>query len=1212
MKIFSVYLLTIVCFFLFTNEKVSGQDSLETTAVTYGYTFAQDSASIALNPGQGNSNMLIKNLLVPGDTLGSIPLDIIKIDSLNKIFVYGQNQIVVVNTLTNIVEDTINFVHSQYYPSVYNYVNQLYSAEKHFAYNSNTGLLYCVTEKMNIIAINPSTDSWSEIVARPSTLNRQWYRYQILKYDGRKNRIYWAVSKINGSSVFIYDASTHNLIHQIDLARTIEDLAINDTKNEFYLSYSKEFRIYNDNNFTYTTFGSLTDQTGDLLYIHHNNLHKLFCFTRTYDYNTTSVYVVNFNNNNSISSFPSPLPTETACYYSVTDNKIYASFNIYNHTQNDVYVIDPDNDAVTGSVNTHIYTSSIYNNVLSFNELGNKIIMAKTNEISAFDKNTYSMQLIKQGVKNVFFRSVVANNKDFILGTWTGSLDIVNSNMLIAKTINIGEPLFFGCYNPTEHKAYFYNQRFEDNSKVYILNTLTGAISDVTIGSNITDAIYDPVKNEVYVSTYNSENKIKVIDGSTNQLLPSSQWITLNHGYCARMLLAPNNKLYCVVGMDNNHGAGIEIRDANNNYSLLKYQSVNITGALAGEYCYNKKNGNVYATLRDLNAYTTFGRFIEIDGNTNTVSSYSVANKPYKMVCNSYDNKIYFEYADGSINYLSVFRCNDQTFGQIQIGHQVRSLTYAPDRNIVYALYLDTKNSTIGEITDESFVPGPSVPAASIALKYNPYNFDLYVYVPYNSNTQNEGQIWEFVYTDPDNDGTGSFSNTNVIPLKNKNMNRVWGWLVNNDMLIDPDSNKLYVANGGFSNISVIQCTNDQDAFVSGENWISFPRLPRQNNNAVNTRSVLENIEPLPYDFTMEGRYDNSDASHVATKNGHSWNTQELPGVQSSRGYILNIEDVTYIAYLLPYSGTRLDPSTSITLYAGHKNWVGYFLPEQQDPFDALSNVLSDIKTISGQYWAAANTGTPGNPHWILTKPYPLHYADMLILEPFTTTTFTWHRSGNSGNNMLFEDTQHYTYTPNGEYTPIFIEPDTANRPVEIGAFVNDRCIGATKVNATDTLVLLRSYADANSGDSIVFENYYGTKSTEKQVVKSYYVYNPQTEKKEKHIIKPNEKRDFYWVSFNHKKSKRINTNDNLLSVSLYPNPAHKQVSIRYTVLQSSLVGVDLYTANGTKVATLIQKTMKPAGSYTENLNLNQYPKGLYFIKISTQNGNRFKKLILY
>ncbi len=1213
MKKITIYMFVVVCILLIFNQKSKGQDTLQTSAVTYSFTPEDDSVAIALNTGQVNSNMFIKNLLAPGDSLGSIPLDIVKIESLNKVFIYGQNQIIVLNAATNTVEDTINFLHSQYYPSVNLFISQLYSAEKHFTYNHTTGLIYCSTENMNIIAIDPVTDVWSEIVPRPVSLDRQWYKYQILKYNSRKNRIYWAVSKINKSTIFIYDATTYNLINKIDLDFTLEDIEINDIKDEFYVSYNKEFRIYNDNNFTYTTFGSMVDQTGDLLYVHTDNMHKLFCFTKTYRTKPTSVFVIDFNKNNAITSFPSPLPTETACYYSITDNKIYVGFEPNNNTQKDVYIINPDNYNIEQSINTDLYSSYLYNTVHSFNELGDKIIVSKTNEISAIDKNTYVSQLIKLGVNNVYFRSVKINNKVFVISTLTGTLDIIDANLSITKTINVGEPLFFGCYNTVEHKAYFYNQNFEGNSKVYILNTLTNVISYLNIGSNISDVIYDAAKNRAYVSTYNDDNKIKVIDGQTDQLLPISQWITLNHGYCAKMLLTPNNKLYCIVGMDNNNGAGIEIRNADNNYSLIKYHSINITGALSGEFCYNPNNENVYATLRDLNAFSIYGKFVEINGNNDHIILYNIDNIPFKMVCNSYDNKIYIEFVDESIHHLTVFRCEDHSFGQIQIGYQVRSLAYASDRNIVYALYRDAKNSTIGEISDENFTPGPTVPATSITLKYNPNNFDLYVYVPYNGNVQSTGQIWEFVYTDPNNDGVGSFSTTNIISLENKNMNRVLGYLVNNDMLIDPDSNKLYVANGGFSNISVVQCTNDQDAFINGENWISFPRLPRQNNEAVNTQSVLENIDPLPYSFKLEGRKENSDDAVYATKSGPNWHTDNLPNVKSTKGYILTIPEASTPLYLLPYSGTRLNPDISMTLYANHKNWVGYFLAEQQNPFDALANVIDNLKTIKGQYWAAANMGSPGKPNWISSKTYPLHYADMLILEPFTTTAFTWHRLGNPGNNILFQDTQHYTYTPKGEYTPIFIEPDTANRPVEIGAFVNDSCIGAVKVNVNDTLVLLRSYAGSNSGDSIVFKNYYGTKSTDKHIISTYYVYNPLTERKEKHSIKLYENRDFYWVSFNdNNKVNNALQNDDQINVKLFPNPATKQITISYSLSASSYVSIELYYANGTIAQTLMQKMDKQVGKYYEQWKLKDLPKGLYFVKISTKSQTVYKKLILY
>lgn len=1218
MKNYLYYSLSFLVVLFIFNQNTYGQDSIETSAATYFYTQSQDSASMALNIGGENNDMFLDNLLVPGDTLGSIPLDIIEINSQNKIYVYGQNQVIIVNSLTNIVEDTINLTHSIYYPSVNNYIGQAFSSEKHFAYNPNTELLYCATEGMRIIAINVVNNSWNEVVARPAELNSQWYAYQILKYDTRKNRLYWVVSKVAGneSNIFIYNANSLNLLQNLHYAMTIEDIVINDTKNEFYLSLGKEYRIYNDNDYTYTVFGSQADQTGGLLYIHTANIHKLFCFTRTYQFTSTSIYVVDFNNANNISSFPSPLPTETACYYSTNDDKIYVGFDFYQTGQHDVYILDPYNYTVVNSLNTNIYTSNIYNDVHSFNELGNKIIVSKNNEISAFDKTNQNLQLIKKGVHNVFFRAVTASGKVFVIGTWTGSLDVIDNSLNVVKSINLGEPLFFGCYNGNEHKIYFYNKHFQDNSKVYILNTLTNDINYVSVGSNVSDVLFDAVTDRAYVSTYSDETKIKVIDGKTDLLLPSSQWVQLGHGYCGKMFIAPNRKLYCVVGMDNNHGSGIEVRDAANNFALLKYQPVNITGALDGEFCYNTKYSAIYATLRDLNGYSTFGQFLEINGKTNNITTYTVAPYPYKMVCNDYNNKIYFEYIDANSTYLSVFRCDEHTFGQIQIGHEVRSLEYAPDRNAIYVLYPETKNARVGTIIDETLVSEINVPATSITLKYNPFNFNLYVYVPYyNAGKQYEQEVFELVYEDPDNDGEGSFTTMNYVSLKNKNMNRVLGTLLNNDLIIDQDSNKLYVANGGFSNISVIRCKGDQDAFVKGENWISFPRLQRQNNDPVETKSVLEKIVPLPEKLDLEGRKDQDNIAYHATKNYSHWNTSNLPSVQSTRGYILTITD-PHAQFVLPYNGSRLNPTTPITIYAGYKNWVGYFLPWQQDPFDALTNVLPDLKSIKGQYWAAANMGTPSDPDWISTKPYPLHYGDMLILEPFTTTSFIWLNTLNPGDMQTFEDTQHYTYTPQGDYTPVFIEPDTTHMPVEIGAFVNDSCVGAVKVNTDDTLVLIRGYIPENSNDSLVFENYYGNKSTERHVVNTYFVYNKDSRVNEKRCIRAGEHADFYLVSFNGRRKENTIGNSNLFPVKVFPNPAGNFINVKYNLRKGSEITISLYYIEGQITAVFLANQYRGAGVHTERWKLQKSNgekmlKGIYVLKVSSESDIVFKKLSL-
>jgi hypothetical protein len=71
----------------------------------------------------------------------------------------------------------------------------------------------------------------------------------------------------------------------------------------------------------------------------------------------------------------------------------------------------------------------------------------------------------------------------------------------------------------------------------------------------------------------------------------------------------------------------------------------------------------------------------------------------------------------------------------------------------------------------------------------------------------------------------------------------------------------------------------------------------------------------------------------------------------------------------------------------------------------------------------------------------------------------------------------YYSYTLKADYTPIVIALDTTSGITEIGAFINDTCVGASVVQPGDTVVVLNAYMDGLTGDSVYFEQHSPMKS---------------------------------------------------------------------------------------------------------------------------------------
>ncbi len=87
-----------------------------------------------------------------------------------------------------------------------------------------------------------------------------------------------------------------------------------------------------------------------------------------------------------------------------------------------------------------------------------------------------------------------------------------------------------------------------------------------------------------------------------------------------------------------------------------------------------------------------------------------------------------------------------------------------------------------------------------------------------------------------------------------------------------------------------------------------------------------------------------------------------------------------------------------------------------------------------------------------------------------------------------------------------------------------------------------------------------------------------------------------------------LEENENVLNVSLYPNPATDNVSIDYTLANASDVNVVLTDLAGKTISTV--NTTANAGANTVSFDTNALTAGVYNVIISTENGNVTKKFV--
>jgi hypothetical protein len=76
-----------------------------------------------------------------------------------------------------------------------------------------------------------------------------------------------------------------------------------------------------------------------------------------------------------------------------------------------------------------------------------------------------------------------------------------------------------------------------------------------------------------------------------------------------------------------------------------------------------------------------------------------------------------------------------------------------------------------------------------------------------------------------------------------------------------------------------------------------------------------------------------------------------------------------------------------------------------------------------------------------------------------------------------------------------------------------------------------------------------------------------------------------------------------------FPNPFNPTTSIRYTIPKHSFVNLTIYSINGKEVGTFINKSMK-TGSYSEKINLDGLPSGIYYYVLNADSKHLTRKMI--
>lgn len=468
---------------------------------------------------------------------------------------------------------------------------------------------------------------------------------------------------------------------------------------------------------------------------------------------------------------------------------------------------------------------------------------------------------------------------------------------------------------------------------------------------------------------------------------------------------------------------------------------------------------------------------------------------------------------------------------------------------------------------------------------------------------------------------------------------------------INPYNNTIYVPNGGHSCVSKVSFdANEALRLQDGAwSWVSFPRMNRTDNTPVDIPIVLDgNISPdegnhvvqtgnLQYHVPLLG----TQTSYYVEGNG--WNDAGPPPstlfeVQSALGYKLYLnygesgqvqpdEKWLFMQGSLYSLSTHLDPNcSSCPLPMNTPNvseyWAGYYLPVSQNIPDALPDELeSKIHIVKGQYFTCySDENQTDGIIWrcICNKGSAmLNYGDMAIitLKPNETIdNFYWAYYNNVPVTDDKSETEFYSFTETADYIPIFIELDSNSNPLEIGAFVNDSCIGGTCVLPDDSVVLIAAYPDSLAGE-IYFEEYYGTNKNLRPPVFDYYVQDPQSKQRKKGVIHTREKQDYYVVSFNNNNVNTWDKQENDSWISCMPNPVNANSMVKCYVPVDAYVNIILFDMMGSKQME-IYSGMLAAGTHSlnfgnQNSKFNRLHNGTYILHLQSAMFTANSKIIL-
>ena len=780
------------------------------------------------------------NLNLPDDDGGILPDDILYVPEINRIFVYGGKKLMILNSQTHDHIATLNISsYGRYYPS---YFSPFFLKNRLLAYNSN-GYLYCSTEGIEIVVINTTNNSIENIITPPEGLiNRPGVVRETITLDEPNELLYWTVAYgTDESYLFVYSVSNNDfdlLYHEYFFGK-IWDFEYSPITQKYYISiadftYDSYISIFNSQNYELiNTIYAVHDNAfySVLKYFQNEelNINEIICTPYETGYDYDGVDSLLFINVETDEYMYKEIPADAV--FSVvksqsTEKLYFAYYKDYfeNYVPVDVCngvlecTIDDQFNITWDEFNYECNTGKEYYNYpmdICFDDNNAILCCSSKSSVNLINIQTHEINSVSGYLQNffnkIFFNS---NTEEFIISSFTGgSIEFINSSGELNESIQTGCHGFWGFYNESNNKVYFYNKYPQDRSKIISVNTDTDERSIVFEGLHISGCLLDKLNNLILISSYQDDTIHIIPPEPGNPPLIDHIFLNTNNATCYDIFITEGDKLYCIAYEDQ-LTTNLEIWNATDFTFETSIQINNLDLDLdtiwyPKTYFYSDPVTKMTWMTVDGASPDTPDALICIKNN-NDVEYLKIVENPRK-ICR-YDDQTGFVYLLTKENHaFSIYESLSGELNEI-IDDDISflDLEYSPESNYIYAAVRNVNPDPqyfIAEVKIFDCESGSFLTSTintygyPTALKYNDHSNTLYILTPFNNADNYQMEMIRF---DEDN---------YIIDRLcfNQNESALTRFEVA-DIIINSEDNELYTCSA-FSNVNIIEedhgCTSE-------------------------------------------------------------------------------------------------------------------------------------------------------------------------------------------------------------------------------------------------------------------------------------------------------------------------------------------------------------------------------------------------------------------